>query len=213
MPRQARAVATRHAVLLAAAAVFEREGYAASGISDILAEGGVTRGALYFHFGSKEELAQAIIAEQQAWLDHLQPRAHSPLQVAVDTSYGFIQELADSVLMRASVRLTIEQGTFLPAGAPAYHAWADRAEEVFEQARSMGHLQPGWKPRELALMCTSCITGLQLSSTALSARSDMTRRLHVFWKAVLPGIATPEQVEAVRITPPRRRATRRPPVA
>ena len=202
MPHQARAVATRHAVLMAAATVFERKGYAASAISDIVAEGGVTRGALYFHFESKEDLARAIIGEQQAWIARLQPQEDPPLQAAVDISYAFIQELADSVLMRASLRLTVEQGTFGPAGARTYHAWADCAEAIFERARQMGHLRPGWVPRELALMCTSAVTGLELSSTALDARRDLTRRLQLFWKALLPGIATAEQVAAIRIGPP-----------
>ncbi len=55
---QDRAILTRQAILTAAAGVFEERGYRAATISEILARAGVTRGALYFHFPSKEDLAE-----------------------------------------------------------------------------------------------------------------------------------------------------------
>lgn len=64
--RQERAVRTRRAILEAAAAVFDERGYEAATIADILARAGVTKGALYFHFSSKQELAQGVLDEQMA---------------------------------------------------------------------------------------------------------------------------------------------------
>lgn len=64
MARQERAVRTRRAILEAAAAVFDERGYEAATIADILARAGVTKGALYFHFCSKQELAQGVLDEQ-----------------------------------------------------------------------------------------------------------------------------------------------------
>lgn len=205
MVSQERAIATRRAVLVAAARVFEAKGYAAASINDILAEGEVTRGALYFHFRSKGDLARAIMDEQAAWIDHIEPRSLSPLQAAVDASYAFVHEVMTSVLMRASVRLVTEKATFDPSetGAHIYEAWADRAEQVFAQAETMGQLQPGWTPRELALMSTSYVLGIQLSTAGLRAHAELTDRVHAFWRAVLPTIARPSHAESVQITPPR----------
>src|SRR6476646_9534890 len=59
--RQARAEATRDAVLSGAAEVFLRLGYANASLAEIMAQAKVTKGALYFHFGSKEELARVVI--------------------------------------------------------------------------------------------------------------------------------------------------------
>ncbi|WP_156509801.1 TetR family transcriptional regulator, partial [Rhodococcoides corynebacterioides] len=57
MVRQARAEITRDTVLAGAATVFLRLGYANASLSEIISQSQVTKGALYFHFGSKEELA------------------------------------------------------------------------------------------------------------------------------------------------------------
>src|SRR4051812_26335282 len=58
---------SRGAILRGAAEAFDRAGYSGTSLSDVVAQAGVTKGALYFHFTSKEEIARAVIAEQRAW--------------------------------------------------------------------------------------------------------------------------------------------------
>ena len=57
-PEQARQ--TRESLLRAALEVFDRRGVARASLSEIAAEAGVTRGALYWHFKSREELFDAL---------------------------------------------------------------------------------------------------------------------------------------------------------
>jgi len=45
---------------------FTRDGYANASTEEIVQQAGVTRGALYHHFGSKEGLFQAVLASVQA---------------------------------------------------------------------------------------------------------------------------------------------------
>lgn len=52
--RQVRAEVTRESVLQGAATIFVRDGYADANLGDIIEEAGVTKGALYFHFGSRK---------------------------------------------------------------------------------------------------------------------------------------------------------------
>lgn len=52
---------TRQDLLNAALVVFSRKGYAAARLSDIAQAAGVTRGAIYHHFGGKEELFIALL--------------------------------------------------------------------------------------------------------------------------------------------------------
>ena len=53
---------TRARIIEAAAALFERQGYAATGLNEVLATSGAPRGSLYYHFpGGKEELAAAVV--------------------------------------------------------------------------------------------------------------------------------------------------------
>src|ERR1700760_667721 len=60
--KQERAERTRETIIRAAASIFERDGFAAAPLSGITRRATVTKGALYFHFSSKRELAQAVIA-------------------------------------------------------------------------------------------------------------------------------------------------------
>src|SRR6185312_13200190 len=63
MARQVRSEVTRRKILDAAIDVFGEVGYAAAGWGTIIERTGMTKGALYHHFDSKEALASAIIAE------------------------------------------------------------------------------------------------------------------------------------------------------
>ena len=57
---------TRQNLLKAALAVFSRQGYHATRLEDIAEEAGVTRGAIYHHFGGKAELYNTLAAEAAA---------------------------------------------------------------------------------------------------------------------------------------------------
>ena len=52
---------TRSVLLDAAEEVFARRGYAGAALEDIADAAGYTRGAIYSHFGAKEELFLAVI--------------------------------------------------------------------------------------------------------------------------------------------------------
>ena len=56
-------VGTREAILNAAFDEIHRNGFRSAGLDAILAEAGVTKGALYHHFGSKKALGAAVIEE------------------------------------------------------------------------------------------------------------------------------------------------------
>ncbi|MEV7596078.1 TetR/AcrR family transcriptional regulator [Kitasatospora sp. NPDC089797] len=63
MVKQARAWQTRERVLDAAAAEFAAHGFAATKVEAVVARTGMTKGALYAHFGSKHQLAVALVTE------------------------------------------------------------------------------------------------------------------------------------------------------
>jgi len=54
---------TRSAVLREAAALFAAHGYDAVSVREIVAAAGVTKPALYYHFGNKEGVARALLAD------------------------------------------------------------------------------------------------------------------------------------------------------
>jgi TetR/AcrR family transcriptional regulator len=54
---------TRERLLRAAVCVFDRKGYAAASVREIVEMAGVAKPALYYHFGSKERLLTAVLDE------------------------------------------------------------------------------------------------------------------------------------------------------
>ncbi|MEV7023338.1 TetR family transcriptional regulator, partial [Kitasatospora sp. NPDC093558] len=62
MVKQERAGRTRQAVLLAAASTFADVGFDSASLVDISRRAGVSKGALYFHFVSKQALADGVRA-------------------------------------------------------------------------------------------------------------------------------------------------------
>jgi AcrR family transcriptional regulator len=54
----------RDELLAAALRVFARRGYGQAGVDEIAAEAGYSKGALYWHFGGKEDLLTTLLEEQ-----------------------------------------------------------------------------------------------------------------------------------------------------
>jgi AcrR family transcriptional regulator len=63
-----RSESTRDALIEAARALFAARGYAAVGTEEIVRSAGVTRGALYHHFGGKRDLFEAVYERIEAEL-------------------------------------------------------------------------------------------------------------------------------------------------
>ena len=63
MARQARAEVTRGKIIDAAVELFTDSGYGDTDLAAIVRRAGITKGAFYYHFESKEQVADAIVAE------------------------------------------------------------------------------------------------------------------------------------------------------
>lgn len=68
MPVQQRAEETRARILEAAAECFAQHGYEAASVADICERAGVSKGAFYHHFPSKQDLFMALLND---WLEAL----------------------------------------------------------------------------------------------------------------------------------------------
>ncbi|WP_254712094.1 ScbR family autoregulator-binding transcription factor [Streptomyces sp. TRM64462] len=196
---QQRAVRTRNAVLEAAAEIFADHGYEAATITDILERAGVTKGALYFHFSSKEDLAQGV-------LDHAvtEPLPEQPvrLQGLVDVGLVLAHRLPREPLLRASARLAADQGKRDFFGSP-WHEWVKVTAGQLTEAKDRGEVLSHVDPESTAQTLVGSFTGIQLVSQAFSRMADLDERVAQMYALVMPAIATPAILGQLDMAPSR----------
>lgn len=88
-------VETRGKLIKAAREAFAEKGYADSSMDELTAEAGLTRGALYHHFGGKKGLLEAVIAqidgEMIERLSVIINEANSTWEGFIDESIAYIE--------------------------------------------------------------------------------------------------------------------------
>ncbi len=198
---QDRALRTRQAILHAAAKVFEDQGYQAATIAEILAEAKVTKGALYFHFQSKEDLVDGVLREQDAQLTV--PRRASKLQELADTVLLQAYRLKTDQMVRAGARLTLDQRVSESSRTGPFLRWMGICEELLHDARAQGELLPHVVPSETAALLVGAFAGVQSMSQALSCYEDLLPRVVTLLRHVLPSVAVSSVLASLELSPER----------
>ncbi|NBM21020.1 ScbR family autoregulator-binding transcription factor [Streptomyces sp. GC420] len=189
MARQERAIRTRFAILTAAASVFDEYGYEGATIGEILARAGVTKGAMYFHFPSKQALAEGVLGQQFAVVF---PEPHRcKLQQLVDTALTVAYRMRRDPLVSAVARLSLEQDVRAQFGTVALTQWIDATTHLLTEAQEQGELLPHVVPAESAWTFSAAWTGVQVYSQILSGRDDLEARVVSLLEHLLPSIAVP----------------------
>lgn len=194
MAKQERAERTRTTILDAAATVFDRQGFAGASLSDILAEAGVTKGALYFHFASKEELAHALVDEQFTVRPPDGDDGKPGLQAVIDLTQSMARSLRENARVRASIRLVIEQGTFTDPKPDSYLRWIDLIRDQLDHAQRRGDVRKELDTTEIAHFLVGAFTGLQTAAQVLTDRADLPERVATMWRYVLPSFVPPRRL-------------------
>ncbi|TIT00495.1 TetR/AcrR family transcriptional regulator [Mesorhizobium sp.] len=107
-PRKEMIAETRAKLVAAARHAFGTVGYAEASMDDFTASAGLTRGALYHHFGDKKGLLQAVIAEidaeMLARLKIVSARADTLWQGFVDECTAYIEMALEPEIQRIVLR-------------------------------------------------------------------------------------------------------------
>ncbi|MFF1798949.1 ScbR family autoregulator-binding transcription factor [Kitasatospora sp. NPDC086009] len=180
---------TRRLILEAAASVFDECGYEAATIGEVVARAGVTRGAVYFHFASKRDLAQGVVEEQFAH-DSVPERA-CRLQEFVDTGMVVAHLLPRDTVLSAGARLSLGQDGLGDLGGGAVPRWIARFEALLTAAGERGELLPHVVPADTAWLVTAAWAGVQVQSQKLAGRADLERRVAGLFQHLLPSVAVP----------------------
>ena len=107
-PRKEMIAETRAKLIAAARQAFGTIGYAEASMDDFTASAGLTRGALYHHFGDKKGLLQAVIAEidaeMAARVNEVASRAPTRWQHFVDECTTYIEMALEPEIQRIMFR-------------------------------------------------------------------------------------------------------------
>lgn len=151
---------TRAKLLSAARRAFADAGYAAASMDELTASVGLTRGALYHHFGSKRGLLSAVAEQIDAEIDAELARAESAAEGP-----------AEALAARAEtyIRLTLEPEAqrILFRDAPAVlgprsnaldSACTQALAALIEAGQHEGSLRPGGSPLALAVQLNGALS-------------------------------------------------------
>src|SRR5688500_17251020 len=196
MPQQDRAYATREAILHAAAEEFDRLGYERTSLTAVLTRAGLTKGAFYFHFASKEAVAGALIERQTEFWAQVREIWHARNVDPLSALHGMFAESADrmaaDVVLRAGVRLNADREVGYP-GVPNTHLmWEKLVAAYVIEAAGRGDLRAGVDPEAVARTLCSAALGSRLISSATTACTDFPERIREVLGHVLPSVASAE---------------------
>lgn len=197
--QQERARRTRHALLDSAAMEFSRHGYAAASVNSILEAASTTKGAMYFHFDSKETLARSVLHEGyneylllvSRWVNRTDL---SPL----DLLHGMVLDLADmiknSVFVQAESHFILEQEFHSDVKRSSLKYWKDGVLPLVLRAKESGQLPADVEPYRFVRVLSACIVGQRLS-VDFSQDGTLAQRFEESLEIIMAAMASDQWLE------------------
>jgi TetR/AcrR family transcriptional repressor of nem operon len=159
---------TRERLLQAASREIYRSGFQSAGLDTILATAGVTKGALYYHFQSKEALGYAVVEEVVApdvrgkWVRPLQ----SPKD-PIDALIGAVQSISvrpEDVRGGCQLNNLAQEMSPLDAGfrkrlETIFHAWREAVASVLREGQTHGSVRRDVEPTDAAGLLIAMVEG------------------------------------------------------
>lgn len=148
--RQERAIRTREAIPEAMVRLFTDVEYETATIAALVERTGLTRGALYFHFPTKEAMARGVL-DQVVTREGLVPQTYK-LQERVDLGVLLAHRMPQEPMLRAAVQLSVHPKARSMCGT-CRPDWIRLFEDLLVEAEERGELLPHAVPAERAEQC------------------------------------------------------------
>ncbi len=193
-----RADTTRDRLIAAASRQFAHRPYSEVSLDDILAEAELTKGAMYFHFSSKQALALAIIDDltemSRAAVIELLARKMSGLETLIDLVYLRAVQDTQHDVARAGVRLldTVDNPTSLPPAL--WQSWIEFVTTLIQRAVAEGDVIDQHNPDDIARMLVALWVGIRRTSN-LDHPEEYLDNLQKAWTLALPSFTNPDRVD------------------
>jgi TetR/AcrR family transcriptional regulator, transcriptional repressor for nem operon len=172
-PRPRNPERTRQRLLQAAFREVYRYGFQSAGIDTILAATNVTKGALYYHFESKEALGYAIIEEIVAQLPRerwLLPLEQSKDRDPIDLLIGIVQSIpsrprdlkAGCPLVNLAQEMSPLDEQFRKRLERIFRAWQAGIAMALRRGQSQGTVRRDLVPEEAASFLIAMVEGYEV---------------------------------------------------
>ncbi|HRD13605.1 MAG TPA: TetR/AcrR family transcriptional regulator [Mycobacterium sp.] len=190
MARQARAEMTRGKIIDAAVDLFEAVGYGDTDLTAIIKRAGVTKGAFYYHFEGKDQVADAIIDEgkvrlQQAFVN-ADRFSSSALQCLVVATFEVARLMRTDRLVGIGNLLAQSLSQIGDAGTRAYVDFTAVFIDHAKSAAAQGDLRTDVVPEEAGEAIWVAVLGCHLLSDAIG--DDLFARLARAWRVLIVGV-------------------------
>ncbi|MFF4226003.1 ScbR family autoregulator-binding transcription factor [Streptomyces sp. L500] len=183
-PKQDRSIRTKALVLRAAAELFAARGFRHTSVKDVADRVEMTKGAVYFHYPSKESLAVAVVEHHYArWpelLEEIREEGLPPLDTAAEMLNRAAVAFRDDVVVQAGARLQLERPEIDATLPTPYVDWTELLTGLLTAARDEGRLREGVEPAAAARSLVAGFFGMQHISDVLEHRADIVER----WREV-----------------------------
>lgn len=164
---------TRQRLLQAAFREVYRYGFQSAGIDTILAATNVTKGALYYHFQSKEDLGHAIIEEivatfpRDRWLLPLQrSKDKDPIEALIGIVQAIPTRPADikggCPLVNLAQEMSPLDEQFRKRLETIFHAWQEGIAVALRRGQSQGTVRRDLNPEETAGFLIAMVEGYEV---------------------------------------------------
>jgi AcrR family transcriptional regulator len=185
-----------------AAELFDRNGFSGATLEDVSRSAGVTKGAFYFHFSSKDELGGAIQAEAcgllRAAVYGVVGSRTPALQGVVDLTHELARWLESEPLVRASFRTARECGHRGKPFLDFYGEWLAAVETLLLAAERAGDLRADVDIEQVTTLVLAVSSGLEMVWWAGIRDGDIGAAVAGMWRTMLPGIASAPALATVR---------------
>ncbi|MFE2876872.1 ScbR family autoregulator-binding transcription factor [Streptomyces roseus] len=203
---QERSERTRRKLVHAGAEMFHRNGYANATLLEIAAYAGVTKGALYFHFASKDELARAVQLRGCELLREsvreLRASSGSPLQTLVDMTHWLALNLREEPAIRAGFRITKECAGLSGPATDFHRIWLAEVCGLLRAARDAGELRAGGRWESIESLVAAAACGIETLAATGMPYAELQRRVAGLWSLLLPSLVPEDAQRGFRVGMP-----------
>lgn len=194
VPNEVRRTRTRAAILDAAETRIVERGFASTTIDSLAPDAGVSKGAVYFHFGSKDELLEALLIRSQetvfapalALLNDPGESSATARVIAFFNRIGSLDHLGRYLL---PVIVSVQGSAILPAARARLDELSDSIRHglrgAIEQGQSTGEFDSPLPPAELAAITMALMDGMLLQWHRFGGLIDGSQFLRAGRRALL----------------------------